>query len=158
MVARALDAFRITDAAAASTTFHGRDVFAPAAAAVHEAGVDALGSLDRLTPLPTDALVDLRFPTATVDEEEATGEVLVVDGFGNAVTDVPGPALDGVDAVRVNGGDPVPVVETFAAVDPGERLVTVGSHGYAECDVNRGRGAEAFGLAPGDAVRLSFDR
>jgi S-adenosylmethionine hydrolase len=53
-------------------------------------------------------------------------------------------------------GDPTPVVRTFADVPPGDRLVTVGSHGYVECDVNDGRGASAFGLAPGDAVRFSF--
>ncbi|MUW15989.1 hypothetical protein GJ633_16380, partial [Halorubrum sp. CBA1125] len=81
--------------------------------------------------------------------------VLVVDDFGNAITNVPGDLLRGRDGVRVNG-EPVPVVDTFADVAPGDRLVTVGSHGYAECDVNDGRGDEAFGLAPGDAVAFGF--
>ena len=134
----------------ASATFHGRDVFAPLAAAVHEDGVDALretGRLARTTP------VDRRLPAATRDDGAWHGEVLVVDGFGNAVTNVPGEALSGVGRVRVNGTS-APAVRTFAAVDPGERLVTVGSHGYVECDVNEGRGDEAFGLSVGDTVRV----
>ena len=148
----------------ASSTFHGRDVFAPAAAAVHETGVDALGSLDAVAPIESfdssespDSVVDCRFPDPTVDADvgEARGEVLVVDDFGNAITNVPGSFLDGRegDTVAVNGVS-APVTTAFADVDAGERLVTVGSHGFVECDVNRGRGDEAFGLAPGDEVVL----
>jgi S-adenosylmethionine hydrolase len=139
-----------------STTFHGRDVFAPAAAAVHDVGVDALDSLSPVAPARDP--VDLRFPTATVDGEEARGEVLVVDDFGNAITNVPGSFLDGREGetLSVNGTD-APVHRAYAAVEPGGRLVTVGSHGYVECDVNRGRGDEAFGLAPGDGVTLRRD-
>jgi hypothetical protein len=137
----------------ASTTFHGRDVFAPAAADVHEAGVDGLGALDRLSPAPVDDLVDLRLPEADLTDARATGEVLAVDDFGNVVTNVPGEFLDGRETVAVNG-ERVPVGETFASVAPGERLVTVGSHGYVECDVNRGRGDDAFGLETSDHVTL----
>lgn len=139
----------------ASTTFHGRDVFAPLAATVHEVvrsrGCDALDAHDRLTPAdPT--TVDL--PEATVDAGVASGTVLAVDDFGNVVTNVPGDFLDGREAVTVNG-EQVPVAVTFASVAPGDPLVTVGSHGYVECDVNRGRGDEQFDLTAGDAVRIA---
>jgi S-adenosylmethionine hydrolase len=146
----------------ASSTFHGRDVFAPAAAAVHEVGVDAIESLDTTAPIesfaPEDSsgtVVDCRFPDAEVTADAARGEVLVVDDFGNVITNVPGSFLDGRrgETLSVNG-TPAAVVAAFAGVDAGERLVTVGSHGFVECDVNRGRGDEAFGLAPGDDVRL----
>ncbi|MFB6085374.1 MAG: SAM hydroxide adenosyltransferase [Halodesulfurarchaeum sp.] len=46
---------------------------------------------------------------------------------------------------------------TYAAVAPAERLVTVGSHGYVELAVNRGRGDTAFGLKRGETVYLAFD-
>ena len=62
---------------------------------------------------------------------------------------------DANETATVNGAS-VPVVETFAGVDRGERLLTVGSHGYVECDVNHGRADEKFGLAAGDSVRLSL--
>ncbi|MDS0473755.1 SAM-dependent chlorinase/fluorinase [Natrinema sp. 1APR25-10V2] len=135
----------------ASATFHGRDVFAPAAAAVHETDLGALGDLEWLSP--TDFDVDLVLPTADLADGRAIGEVLVVDGFGNAITNVPGSYLDGRERIAANGEN-VPVGETFAAVPVGERLATVGSHGYVELDVNRGRGDEAFGLATGDQVVL----
>ncbi|WP_226481232.1 SAM hydrolase/SAM-dependent halogenase family protein [Natrinema amylolyticum] len=134
-----------------SNTFHGRDVFAPAAAAVHDADPDALGSLEWLEAGA--AAVDLDLPAAELEDEHAAGEVLVVDDFGNAITNVPGSVLEGRERVLVNG-DPAPVGETFAAVPAGERLATVGSHGYVELDVNRGRGDEAFDLEPGDRVVL----
>ncbi len=134
----------------ASNTFHGRDVFAPAAAGVHETSIEDLGALDWLTP--TDHTVDLELPTATIEGERAIGEVLVVDDFGNVITNVPGSYLEG-ETILANG-ERVPVGETFAAVSVGDRLATVGSHGYVELDVNQGCGDEAFGLAAGDPVTL----
>jgi S-adenosylmethionine hydrolase len=138
----------------ASNTFHGRDVFAPAAAAVHDVGVDRIEDLDRVSP--AEEYVDLHLPTATVTGGVTRGEVLVVDDFGNVITNVDGAFLDGTERVRVNG-EPTPVGESFAAVDEGARLVTVGSHGNVECDVNRGRGDEAFGLEAGDSVVLTHE-
>jgi S-adenosylmethionine hydrolase len=139
----------------ASTTFHGRDVFAPAAAAVHDTGVDAIET--RPETEATDDYADLRFPAASVDADGATGEVLVVDDFGNVVTNVPGDVLDDRfgGTVRVDGVE-APVRRAYAAVDPGQRLVTVGSHGNVELAVNRGRGDEAFGVGTGDEVTLAL--
>ncbi|ADD06379.1 S-adenosylmethionine hydroxide adenosyltransferase family protein [Natrialba magadii ATCC 43099] len=154
----------------ASNTFHGRDVFAPAAGDVHEFGLDRR---DELLELPflerTDSVVDCTLPSATVDDDRAEGEVLVVDDFGNAITNVPGRFLtaggrdhdndndNGHDRNHVlANGERVPAVDTFAAVPVGERLATVGSHGYVELDVNQGRGDEAFDLGVGNAVVLEF--
>ncbi|MFH5798127.1 S-adenosyl-l-methionine hydroxide adenosyltransferase family protein [Haladaptatus sp. CMAA 1911] len=146
------EVFRIAVEDPDSATFHGRDVFAPAAARVHEAGVDALETLEDV--VPTDEFEDLGFPDPTVQDGSATGEILAVDGFGNAITNVPGEFLNEADEVEINGilG---PVEPSYAHVDPGERLVTVGSHGNVELAVNQGRGDEAFdGVAAGDEVRL----
>jgi hypothetical protein len=139
----------------ASHTFHGRDVFAPAAAAVHEAGTESIETLDRASRCTEYA--DPRFPEPVVDSDEATGEVLVIDGFGNVVTNLPGELLDGRydTAVRING-EPAPARRAYAAVAPGERLVCVGSHGNVELAANRERGEAAFGLAVGDRVHLSW--
>jgi S-adenosylmethionine hydrolase len=143
----------------ASHTFHGRDVFAPAAATVHESGIGNVETLDRATP--SDEYVDLSLPEPTVSEgneageTEVVGEVLVIDGFGNVVTNLPEELLDGRygTAVAVNG-EPAPARRTYAAVEPGERLVTVGSHGNVELATNQGRGEAAFGLDVGDRVAL----
>jgi hypothetical protein len=142
----------------ASHTFHGRDVFAPCAAAVHEAGVARIGSLDAATR--TDDYEDLTFPEPTLPNdggEAPRGEVLVVDGFGNVVTNLPGSVLAGHYGDHVSvGGVVARVVRAYDTVDPGTRVVTVGSHGNVECAVNRGRGDRSFGLEAGDEVRLSF--
>ncbi|AEH38628.1 SAM hydrolase/SAM-dependent halogenase family protein [Halopiger xanaduensis] len=137
----------------ASNTFHGRDVFAPAAADVRGTDRENLEALEYLSPTSTEDLVDLELPDATVADDRAEGEVLVVDGFGNVITNVPGEFLEGRDRINANG-ESIPVGDTFAAVPEGERLATVGSHGYVELDVNRGRGDDAFGLEPGDRVVL----
>lgn len=149
----ALDAFTLDPGDPASHTFHGRDVFAPWAARVHEAGVGNAAALDGVDP--AGSYQDLQFPAPTVDGERAAGEVLVVDGFGNAVTNVPGTVLDGRygGEVAVNG-EPAPVRRAYARVAAGERLVTVGSHGNVELAVDQGRGDEAFGLSIGDSVRV----
>ena len=150
-----VEAFEIRVEDPASSTFHGRDVFAPAAADVHERGVRKFHERDRYAPLSDP--VDLSFPEPSVGGNAGRGEVLVVDGFGNAITNVPGDLL--VDRlgehVAVNG-DCVPVERTYAAVDADERLVTVGSHGNVELAANRGRGDEAFGVTAGSRVELTW--
>lgn len=138
----------------ASSTFHGRDVFAPAAAVIYEAGVDRMESVDRLAPC--EEYVDLQFPDPEPIDDGVVGDILVLDGFGNAITNVPGDVLQGFDRVCVDG-ETVPVGGSFAAVPVGERLVTVGSHGNVELAVNQGRGDAAFDVDVGDSVRIEFD-
>ena len=152
-----VSAFEITSATPESATFHGRDVFAPAAAAVHQQDHSRLADLEILEPIALEGCVDLTFPDPTVDGETIHGEVIVVDGFGNVITNVPGEHIAGAEWATLEGRS-TPVVETFAAVKSGERLLTVGSHGYVECDVNHGRGDQEFGLAAGELVRLVVER
>ena len=142
---------RDDDRGPASNTFHGRDVFAPAAAAVYEAGRDGLSELAVLSP--TDEYVDLALPEPTVDAAPPVGEGEGLAHLGKAHTKLPPAELEGRERIVANG-EAVPVGDTFAAVEPGERLATVGSHGYVELDVNRGRGDEAFDLEPADEVVL----
>ncbi|MFT4945490.1 MAG: S-adenosylmethionine hydrolase, partial [Halovenus sp.] len=80
-----------------------------------------------------------------------------VDGFGNAITNVPGRVVADRfgTTIRVDG-ERAPVRETYARVDPGQRLVTVGSHGNVELAVNRGRGDAAFDVEAGSSVELSW--
>lgn len=148
-----LEVFELSVDDPASSTFHGRDVFAPAAADVHVEGVDGLHRIEGLSPVETYETV--HFPDPTIGDGRAVGEILVVDDFGNAITNVPGSVVDGLDRVAVDG-DAVPVVRSYAHVDAGTRVVTVGSHGNVEFAVNRGRGDEAFDLSAGDAVEFRW--
>jgi hypothetical protein len=145
-------------------------VFAPAAARLHEAVADRARSGRWSYPttvrdgvqacrdaVPTDEYEGPSFPEASVRADGADGEVLVVDGFGNAVTNVPGRVLDGRwgEYVEVDGRR-VAVERSYAHRAPGEALVTVGSHGNVELAVNRGRGDEAFGVGVGDSIELRW--
>jgi len=146
-----------------SVTFHGRDVFAPAAATVHEMGRSGFEATvhetgrsgfetgDRFEPV--EKYENLAFPEPTIRDDGIDGEVLVVDGFGNAITNVPGEVL--IDrfgeAVTVNGVW-APARRTYDEVDADNRLVTVGSHGNVELAVNRGRGDERFSVSSGSRV------
>jgi len=138
-----------------STTFHGRDVFAPAAATVHETGVESFHQRSLFEPVA--AVVDLQFPEPAIQDGSASGEVVAVDDFGNVITNVPGDVLAGRlgDSVRVNGRS-VPAEPSYAHRSAGEALATVGSHGNVELAVNRGRGNEAFDLGAGDRVTLEW--
>jgi S-adenosylmethionine hydrolase len=148
-----IDAYELEIDAPRSATFHGRDVFAPGAAEVHETGIDRLPELDALSP--ADDVVDLELPEHERTDDGVVGEVIAVDDFGNVITNVPGGVLGNRTVVRVND-EPTPIVRSYDHADPGRAIVTIGSHGNVECAVNRGRGDEAFGLGATDEVRLEF--
>ena len=167
-----VDAYRVLVDAPESATFHGRDVFAPVAAELHRreafggpegSPTDGAtgGRSDPLAAVPfleaVETIERLRFPEPELSSEGAIGEVLVVDGFGNVITNVPGGVLDGRESVRVDDR-PVPVGRSFATVPEGQWLATVGSHGNVELAVNRGSGAAAFGLESGDPVVIEYVR
>ena len=129
-----------------SATFHGRDVFAPAAAHLC-VGLDPA----RLGPPVTDP-VRLPEPIVHIGPGELRAEVLSVDGFGNvqlAATDLGGLA----GAVRVQDG-PATVGRTFADVPDGELVVLPDSAGYVAIAVNRGSAAARLGVEPGDVVEI----
>jgi len=138
-----------------SATFHGRDVFAPAAGAVHDTGVDQIESLADVHPIGAADAVELRFSEPIIEESTVRGDVLVVDGFGTAITNIPGRVLEGhVGASLSVDGTTVAVERTYADVQPGAALLTVGSHGNVELAANRARGADVFGVDVGSTVSL----
>ena len=139
----------------ASSTFHGRDVFAPAAARVRRVGVGGVGSIAGVER--TGEYVDLALPEPTVEEDGVAGECLAVDGFGNVITNIPGDVLEGRfgEDLKANGVW-ASARRTYAAVEEGYRVVTVGSHGNVELAVNRGRGDERFDVYTGDRVSLEW--
>lgn len=131
-----------------SRTFHGRDVFAPAAA--HLA---AGGTLDALGPRVADPVLPPTPPGPEGGPGRAVGRVVSVDRFGNLATDLPGGWLRGVAMVEA-GATRVAVARTYGDVARGEGLAVVGSDGNVEVAVRDGSAADAFGLGPGARVAL----
>ena len=128
---------------AAARTFHGRDVFAPAAAALAMGQVlDALG-------VAVNAPVVRRTKEAVRREDGAVvGEVIAIDRFGNAITNLLG-ARSGVVAAA---GRPIPIRGTYADVAPGAPVAISGSTGLLEIAVREGSAAASLGLVRGAAV------
>lgn len=125
----------VPGAPAASATFHGRDVFAPAAA--HLAGG---GDLEALGP-KADELTRLPLPRHQTGEGVVRGVVLAVDHFGNLITNIPRAALPPDVRVRIDGRDVGPVRRTYGDVEPGEPVVVIGSLDRLEVSVRDGSAA-----------------
>lgn len=140
------EAVRLPVPATASPTFHGRDVFAPAAARL-ASGIP-LKDLGR----PADPLVPLTFHRAG-----RTGEVVHVDRFGNIITNLPPVAGRTGYRVRV-GNDTTPRSfawhPTYAAAPAAEPFLITGSAGTLEFAVPGGSAASILPLRPGDTVRI----
>jgi hypothetical protein len=134
--------------AAASPTFHGRDVFARAAARLLTA--EPLAALGTLVSDP----VLLPPPRLERRGDVVVGEVVHVDRFGTLVTSVPGTAVAGGGTVRI-GSRAVIVRTTFADVAPGTAVAFVGSGGTLEIAVRDGRADEVLGVARGGEVRVT---
>jgi S-adenosyl-L-methionine hydrolase (adenosine-forming) len=128
-----------------SATFHGRDVFAPAAA--HLA---AGAQLDQLGP-PVEAPVRLPLPASAREHERVRGVVVSVDRFGNLITNVPGSWVSARMRVRI-GDVEVAVGKTYADVESGMPLALEGSRGVIEVSVRDGRANALLGVGVGAAV------
>jgi S-adenosylmethionine hydrolase len=139
-----------------SQSFHGRDIFAPAAGHL-AAGLP----IERLGPAVTDP-VRLAMPAPQPGREgELIGRVIWVDHFGNCITDLPAAALDarpgdGAPRLLLDGApDRVfPVVTSYEAAGPGGEAALVGSSGHLELFASQGSLAARHAVAPGRKVRL----
>ena len=131
----------------AAPTFHGRDVFAPAAARL--ATGSALGDLGEsisdacYTPLPT----------PRHDHLAVFGEVIYVDRFGTLVSNIPGDAVQPGARIRVEGTEAGSLRRTFRDVARGALVAFVGSGGTVEIAVRDGSAARMLGVGVGAEVR-----
>jgi S-adenosyl-L-methionine hydrolase (adenosine-forming) len=136
--------------AAKSSTFHGRDIFAPVGAHL------LMGRLQRLTPTPT--YVDLLFQEPHSSENAVSGVILYVDRFGNCVTNIPGTLMiqrSGHGSIhRLNGVTMIQFVQTYDEVAQGHPLLAVGSFDLLEIAVNNGNAATELNLKLGDQISL----
>jgi S-adenosylmethionine hydrolase len=156
-----------------SSTFHGRDLFAPAAAHLSLGLAPA-----NLGPPVTDLT---RFPLPQLDLVEGPavrGEILLSDRFGNLTTSIGSLRGEEDDLVlepwlphcpparlpikglclQLPNGVALDLRATFGDVEEGEALTYVGSDGLLEIAVNHGRAADVLPLAPGQEVVLGYTR
>lgn len=132
----------------ASPTFHGRDVFAPAAAALARGADPASLGVEISNPV--------RLPEHRLARQggQLVGEVVHVDRFGTLITNLPGARLAVGAAVRLGPYDLV-LRTTFGDVAPGEPVAFVGSGGTVEIAIRDGRADTTLGVSRGAAVRAT---
>lgn len=145
-----LDIERVAPDMAPSPTFHGRDVFAPAAALLAkgtdpETFASAVSTMSGLEPV------------VEKQGERLVGEVLWIDHFGNAITAIDEAAVRElgakpeirVEALRLHG-----LQSTFGDVESLTPLAYIGSAGTLELAVRDGDLCERFGVDRGSRVEV----
>ncbi len=139
-----------------SATFHGRDIMAPVAARL------SLGKTpDKLGP-PLKRLVDLSWPDVRISQLRIVGCVIMVDSFGNLITDITAKMLRGRptgDQAHVACGNRETwgIHRTYAEMSPGNLIALIGSSGRLELAVVEGNAAARFNIAPGAPVTVSWE-
>lgn len=139
-----------------SNTFHGRDIFAPVAAHL------SLGvSLEDIGP-PVQTLVQLPIPVPELTGDTLTGQVVKIDRFGNAITNISETAIAHLKSASTGG---IPTYEirvgsvrlhrfnrAYAESGIGKPLAIIGSSGLLEIAINGGSAKESLGIKWGDPV------
>jgi S-adenosylmethionine hydrolase len=147
-----LDSERLASAGA-SATFHGRDILAPAAAALASGTNPETCARAELVPESSVA-----FPKARrLDGGHVECEVLLADRYGNLILSAsPGDLGDARTGwIAEAAGRRIPLRRVYAEAAPGELLALVDSYGALEIAVREGNAAARLGLRAGDTVVFS---
>jgi len=143
-----------------SSTFHGRDIFAPLAASL--ANGASLAELGREVPLEELNHFAIGQPRWLAAENNILASILHIDSFGNAVSNISNDFVDSlglghipaVFSLILKGCRSVSLCRTYGDVAPGELLLLFNSRGYLEIAVNQGNAAELLGIKSDDRLVL----
>jgi S-adenosylmethionine hydrolase len=144
-----------------SRTFHGRDLFSPAAA--HLAAGVPPGELG--PPVDPEALVRLDLPAPDIGQARIRATVLAVDRFGNIALNLTRDHLDGASIVpgtkvelsALGNRYYAVAARTFADASPGELILYEDSHRNVAVAVSRGDAASLLGLEEGGEIVIGVD-
>jgi S-adenosylmethionine hydrolase len=137
-----------------SSTFHGRDVFAPVAAHLAD------GKLPAEFGPETQEFVTPKFVSVTRRGKVFLGEVLHVDDFGNIITsftDAQLKSLRAKDEITLKLGRTMlrlKLLKAYAEVEKHKPLAVIGSHRFLEVSINQGNAAKHFKTETGDKAKL----
>jgi len=140
----------------ASSTFHGRDIFA--AAGAHLATGVRLEELgEAIDPA---SLVRLQIPNCTVTATGIEGCVQYVDRFGNLITNIPNKCIQknnwSITISNISDSILIPSGQTYNDCEPGDLISMIGSEGWVEISVNGGSAQSVLKLEYGAIVQLLF--
>jgi len=140
-----------------SSTFHGRDIFAPVAAYLSKnVPIESFGD-----ELDKSKFVQIKLREPVVKNNLYEGEVITVDRFGNVITNIPGEVFQRKEKIGniflLEQGSKkftLRYVKTYGDAELGESIILTGSHGYVELSVRQGSASERFKLGPRSIVHL----
>ena len=133
-----------------SSTFHGRDIFAPIAAelAAGRWNAQSIGE-------PVLSVIPAWVDEPEVGLDSITGVVITIDHFGNLLTNIDAIRLERWVEPRVHIGQSIlPLRRTYGDVSPGQPIALINSFGVVEVAVAEGRACDALGLSRGAPVVL----
>ncbi|MEM3577244.1 MAG: SAM-dependent chlorinase/fluorinase [Candidatus Bathyarchaeia archaeon] len=141
-----------------SRTFHGRDIFAPAAAHI------ANGAPPSEFGPEVGEIIVPEFAKLVKRRDSIVGEVLHVDSFGNIITNFGEKELklmrvdDTVNVKLKNKRLKLKLCKAYAEAPLKQPLAIIGSHNFLEISINQGSAAEKFKVKTGDKVTLYCER
>ena len=130
-----------------SSTFHGRDIFAPVAAHLSR-GID----LRELGHEIIDAVMLPNIRPKRTDENTLEGSVIHIDHFGNIVTNITAEMVSDAFQLEVDGRLIGDRREFYAGAEPGKLFTVMGSAGFIEISINGSSAAEKLGVKTGAPV------
>jgi S-adenosylmethionine hydrolase len=132
-----------------SSTFHGRDIFAPVAAGL-SLGISPYEFGEKINSLHV-----LPIPKPSLDPEgNLVGRVLHVDRFGNLITNIKSDDLPGKDIVIEVAGHCIQGISDYYAQNKGIMAI-VGSSGYLEVSLRDGSACDFLGAMLGDEIKVT---
>lgn len=135
---------------APSTTFHGRDIFAPVGA--HLANGVALSQLGEQIDINT--LVQLDLAQVRITPSAIYGCIQYIDGFGNLITNIPASYVQKRNWSVMAKGLNIPEGKTYSDVMAGSAVALIGSHGYIEIAISCGNARSQLQVRLGDEVQV----
>ena len=131
-----------------SPTFHGRDIFAPVAAAL-SLGISMYEFGEKISSLHV-----LPIPKPSLDPQgNLIGRVLHIDHFGNLITNIKSSDLPGKDIMIEVAGYCIRGISSYYAQNEGVMAI-VGSSGYLEISLRDGSACDFLGMAVGDEIKV----
>ena len=159
-----------------SSTFHGRDIFAPVGAHLLDTKHAGSNPISRLLNLLSgirpditvqiedvgkriDDFVDLDIQKIEVNDDAVSGEVVFIDDFGNIITNIPKDVIlekVGFGAELFVFGSQIPLLQTYGLIEDGDAIALIGSHDFLEISINCGNAAKTFNVKNGDKIDVKL--
>lgn len=132
-----------------SSTFHGRDIFAPAAAYLAN-GIKIEEFGEQLKEI---SLLKIKEPVKE-KSGKITGEIVSIDHFGNCISNISKNELKKIGTIEINGINMETIVNNYSELEKGKPGILAGSSGFLEVVLNMGNAKESLNINTGDKLTI----